>query len=193
MKRMVRVPASRRARSASAMISRRSRTPAETAESVAKCERVWRAMTRARLVLPLPGGPQKMQEGTLSASIARRSGASSSSRWRWPTHSSRLRGRIRAASGASACEASSGWKSACWLGLLRFGIVKVPLWSDQPSAVAAALLLPAEQQHFGAPLRLFPGALRVAELGDLIGVRFEPGGLRLVGAQFADHRAAQQR
>ena len=56
---------------------------------------------RASVVLPLPGGPQKIIDGTWSLSMRRRSMRSSPTRCSCPTNSSKLRGRIRAASGAS--------------------------------------------------------------------------------------------
>ena len=66
-------------------------------------------MTWAIEVFALPGGPQRMQEESESASIARRGGASGPTRWTNPTISLRMRGRIRAANGAarSTSDASS--------------------------------------------------------------------------------------
>ncbi len=48
---------------ASATTRRKSATPALTAESAAKCAPVWCAMMRARVVLPVPGGPHSTIEG----------------------------------------------------------------------------------------------------------------------------------
>ena len=58
------------------------------------------ATTWARVVLPVPAGPHRMAEVRRSCSMRTRSGASGATRWRWPTMSSRVRGRRRAASGA---------------------------------------------------------------------------------------------
>ena len=58
-----------------------------------------RAITSARLVFPVPGGPERMIELNRSASIARRSSFPGSSKCRCPTYSSSERGRNRAASG----------------------------------------------------------------------------------------------
>jgi hypothetical protein len=46
--------------------------PEVTAEKGTKWDDVSDAITRARVVFPLPGGPQKMSDGTRSAAIARR-------------------------------------------------------------------------------------------------------------------------
>src|SRR5262249_8903017 len=48
---------------------------------------------------PVPGGPQNTIEPTVPRSIASRSGLPGASRCRWPTISSSVRGRMRAASG----------------------------------------------------------------------------------------------
>ena len=60
MKRIVRRPERRRASSASAITSRISLMPDSTALNVMKCARVTFAITRASVVLPVPGGPQRM-------------------------------------------------------------------------------------------------------------------------------------
>ena len=54
------------------------------------------------MVLPVPGGPHRMAEVSRSDSMRARSGAPGPTRCCWPTISSRVRGRIRAASGARA-------------------------------------------------------------------------------------------
>ena len=74
--------------------------PLVTAEKVMNSARVWRAMTRAIVVLPTPGGPQKIMDGSWSASIMRRSTLPGPMRWVCPDTSSRVFGRMRAASGA---------------------------------------------------------------------------------------------
>ena len=96
----------RRARSASAITSRTSLTPALTAESPTK--RAARppgaafATSRARVVLPQPGGPQSSSEGSVPAPISARSGAPGATRCDCPAISSSVRGRMRSASGAEA-------------------------------------------------------------------------------------------
>ncbi len=56
---------------------------------------------RARVVLPVPGGPKKISEDNWSATMARRSKRPAPTIWSCPTNSSRVRGRIRSARGAS--------------------------------------------------------------------------------------------
>ncbi len=74
--------------------------PEVTAENGTKCDEVALAMMRARVVLPAPGGPQKISDGTRSAAIARRRKPPSPTTSRCPTTSSSVRGRIRSAKGA---------------------------------------------------------------------------------------------
>ena len=99
-KRMVPLPCSPSSRRASSTTSRTSLTPAVTADSGTKRLAVAVATTEARVVLPVPGGPHRMAEVSRSDSIRARSGAPGPTRWRCPMISSRVRGRIRAASGA---------------------------------------------------------------------------------------------
>ena len=63
------------------MTVRTSRTPADTALSSIKRRLVIVAAMRARVVLPVPGGPHNTTDQTSSRSSAARSGAPS------PTHS----------------------------------------------------------------------------------------------------------
>src|SRR5450830_933959 len=99
---MVRRPAFRRRARASSRMARISFTPDATAEADTKRDRVREAMSLATVVLPTPGGPQKIIEGGRSCSIARRRKLSDPTRAGAPSSSSRARGRIRSASGASA-------------------------------------------------------------------------------------------
>src|SRR5213083_2290151 len=55
------------------------------------------AMTRASVVFPLPGGPEKITDGKRSASIARRNSLPGARMCSWPTSSSSERGRMRVA------------------------------------------------------------------------------------------------
>ena len=74
--------------------------PLVTAENSMKLALVVSAMILASVVLPTPGGPQKIIELASSRSICTRSGLPGPTRCSWPTNSSRLRGRMRSASGA---------------------------------------------------------------------------------------------
>ena len=65
-------------------------------------------MRWASVVLPVPGGPQRMTRRRRPAGSRRRSGFPGASRCAWPTNSSRVRGRMRAASGRAGVEKSSG-------------------------------------------------------------------------------------
>ena len=92
--------------SASRKISRISLTPERIAEKKMKWDLVSRAMTWARVVLPQPGGPQKIKDERLSVSIMRRRMRPSPSRCSCPVNSATLRGRMRSARGAFA---ETGW------------------------------------------------------------------------------------
>ena len=65
----------------------------------AEAARVCRAMTWASDVLPQPGGPWKINEPSRSAAMSRRRSLPGPRKWSWPMNSSRVAGRIRAASG----------------------------------------------------------------------------------------------
>ena len=100
MKSMVPWPCSPRRRWASARASRTSFTPAAVAESVTRCLAVASASRRASVVFPVPAGPHRIDDPTRSDSASRRKGAPGPMRCSWPTTSSRVRGRRRAARGA---------------------------------------------------------------------------------------------
>ena len=100
-KRMVLRSYSSRWRLASSMAWRMSATPASTAFSEMKRLFVPLAMTRARVVLPVPGGPEKISDESWSFWMARRSRRPGPTMCSWPTNSSRLRGRMRAARGSA--------------------------------------------------------------------------------------------
>src|SRR6266478_6414724 len=85
--------------SATAMTSLISLMPARTALKETNSELVRRAMSRASVVLPQPGGPQKSMEPRLSFSICTRSDLPGPRSFSWPMNSSRVRGRMRSASG----------------------------------------------------------------------------------------------
>ena len=71
---IVRRPIRRRRSCAAAMTSLISLMPASTALNGTKCACVISAITRASVVLPVPGGPQRMIDCRRSRSIASRSG-----------------------------------------------------------------------------------------------------------------------
>src|SRR5271169_542603 len=89
------------ATSARATASRMSLTPASTAEMAMKSALKAAAINRANVVLPEPGGPQRIIECSLPDANAIASGLPSPSRWRWPTTASIVCGRNRSASGVA--------------------------------------------------------------------------------------------
>ncbi len=102
----------RRRSVARAITSRTSARPACTADSSSKAASACSAVMRASVVLPVPGGPNRIIECGRPDSIAVRSAEPSPSRCCWPTNSSSVRGRIRAASGPSAGAASGSGSGA---------------------------------------------------------------------------------
>src|SRR5216684_1338059 len=97
--------------SEAAMTSLISLMPESTALKEMKSDLVSRAMRRARVVLPQPGGPQNSMEPMLSDSICLRSGLPGPRSFSWPMNSSRVRGRMRSASGWLAA-GTSGSRAA---------------------------------------------------------------------------------
>ena len=112
MNTMVRPPA-RLIESARFMTSRISLMPLVTAEKSMNVACVWCAMTRASVVLPTPGGPQKIMDCTWSASMMRRRTLPGPIRCCWPATSSSVSGRMRAASGRAASACSSKSVTSC--------------------------------------------------------------------------------
>ena len=80
---------------------RASATPEFTAESWISSAPTASASRCARVVLPVPAGPQRMIEGRFPRDRIRVSALPSPTRWPCPANSSKERGRIRAASGWS--------------------------------------------------------------------------------------------
>src|SRR5437763_1776020 len=101
MNRMVGRPPARRSRRAASITARTSLTPADSADSATNRRSPAPAARCAMVVLPLPGGPHRITDIGAAPVTSCRSGAPGASRWSWPTSSSRVRGRIRTASGAS--------------------------------------------------------------------------------------------
>lgn len=81
----------------------RTRRISETLDSTPLnlSKRLWvrSAITCARLVLPVPGGPKKISDWMRSASMARLNSFPGARMWLWPTYSLSERGRILAARG----------------------------------------------------------------------------------------------
>ena len=110
MKSTVRRPA-RRCTRASATTLRRSATPAVTADMATIRALVSVARRRARVVLPLPGGPHRTMLGRWPERV---SCLSTSTTRRCPTRSSKLTGRNRVARGALGSAPGGRGKSSPW-------------------------------------------------------------------------------
>src|SRR5712671_1338434 len=91
------------------MASRKSLTPEKTADNGMNLKPLFSARSRASVVFPVPGAPQRISEGNVPppSSNLRRI-LPSPTRWLCPTNSDRERGRIRSARGASAAGTFSG-------------------------------------------------------------------------------------
>ncbi len=94
-------PCSRRSRAASNTL-RSSGTPEKMALIWTKARSVSSASSRAMVVLPTPGGPQRISEPRLPAASIEPSGPSGESTFSCPMTSARLCGRSRSASGRCA-------------------------------------------------------------------------------------------
>ena len=101
-KRMVRPLPSPSRWSARARTSRTSLTPADVADMRSRVPCTSFATRFASVVLPVPGGPHRIIDDRRPDSTMDRNAAPSARRWLWPMTSSRVRGRIRCGSGASA-------------------------------------------------------------------------------------------
>ncbi len=120
----MRRPASRRRRAWSTSL-RTSATPTVTALKAKNSASSSRASTRARVVLPQPGGPQKIMDANKRrARMARQRMRPSPTRWPWPANSVRSRGRIRAARG------SGGANREGVLGFTSETREKIFLWGE---------------------------------------------------------------
>jgi hypothetical protein len=102
MNRTVALPIFFRTSRARSITFLRSWTPEATALSWWKSARTFALMRRASVVLPQPGGPQKIIEGMEPRSRYARRALPGPRRWRCPANRSIVDGRARSASGASA-------------------------------------------------------------------------------------------
>ena len=100
-------PVARRARAASKTFFS-SATPVKIAEIWTKANVVSCARRRATVVLPEPGGPQKISDPIAFARSIRVSAPSGPSKWSWPATSLRRRGRNLSASGRGASFSKPG-------------------------------------------------------------------------------------
>ena len=98
-------PFTRRMRAASNTFFR-SATPEKIADICSKARSVSPASKRATVVLPVPGGPQKISEPSDPDWIIRLSAPSGPVRCSCPTTSERLRGRSRSARGCPGLNCS---------------------------------------------------------------------------------------
>src|SRR5713226_2903564 len=98
--------------SATAITCLISLMPARTALKETNSELVKRAIRRARVVFPQPGGPQKSMEPRLSLSICTRRDLPGPRSFSWPMNSSSARGRMRSASGWLAAGTSGSGAGA---------------------------------------------------------------------------------
>ena len=105
-KRTVPRPVAARRAFASSRTRRTRGIPSVTAEKGMNAASIRLASSPARVVLPVPGGPQKMRLGTRPLSMSWRRGRLSPTSFGCPTNSASVRGRMRAASGESARPAS---------------------------------------------------------------------------------------
>ena len=87
--------------SAPAMTLRASATPDDTADSETISAPTASASRYASVVLPVPAGPHRISDGSALRSSSFWSARPAPIRWRCPTNSAGVRGRIRAASGWS--------------------------------------------------------------------------------------------
>ena len=117
MKTMVRRPVMRRRCSAAAITSFTSLMPARTALNAMNSAFVRSAMSRASVVLPVPGGPQRMIDCSRSRSIISRSGRPGAISSSWPTISSSERGRMRSARGTVRGSTGAGASSKRLIGV----------------------------------------------------------------------------
>ncbi len=84
------------------MIFFKSLTPEVTAEKCTQWAPAELARICARVVLPLPGGPHRINERNLPAPLKPRNSLPAPSKCSWPTNSSMEFGRIASASGCEA-------------------------------------------------------------------------------------------
>ena len=88
---------------ACSITSRTSLTPEVTADRVKSLRSSAVATSLASVVLPTPGGPQRMNEGTLPVSMNLRNTPCGPTRCSCPMYSSKVRGRNLSANGMLLC------------------------------------------------------------------------------------------
>ena len=97
---------------AASTASRMSFTPPKTADIAIKGRSKAFAINRAIVVLPTPGGPQRIMECGRRFSNATRSGAPGPKSFFWPMTSSKVCGRMRSAKGFSIGSAAECFPAA---------------------------------------------------------------------------------
>ena len=140
------------------------------------------ASSRASVVLPLPGGPHRMSDGRWPGLTTRVSAPSVPTRCGWPTNSSSVRGRMRAASGASAAtdapnsgSVASARRSASGHGPIMMRGMEQNLRTPGPTPIPQAVREAQAQQMIDHRGTEFAELLREtsAGLAELIGTRGE--------------------
>src|SRR5258706_9863768 len=112
---------------ARSLTARTSATPAVTAFISSTAALVFLAMSRASADLPHRGGPKKMAELKRSAAPARRRSFPSPKRWSCPAHSTKDRGDMRSAKGASDSPEGAGVLKRDKVGVDCFRLIKIPV------------------------------------------------------------------
>ena len=186
MNRIVFCPEVRRRLVAAAIARRISATLLSTPLRRINFECVISAMTWARVVLPVPGGPEKITEGKRSASMARRRSLPGARICSWPTNSSSERGRIRVASGAAlvalaGSTSSSSLKRSCTrentaghhFCILNFGLCAKTQHAPGATCPQVRGFNRAAKSRRRSTAENFPGALLllIGWLGRLGGIR----------------------
>src|SRR5665213_1489075 len=152
--RMVGRPSCNRS-SASPTISRTRGTPSVTAEKGTNSESVYCAISRPRVVFPVPGGPQKIIDPTFPCSIALRKGLPAPSSCSCPMNSASESGRIRAASGCAAAGAANNDGSTFRrFGFGNFKVDAVQLYESQYGMSRAESRAASEKRDWKSPVVL---------------------------------------
>src|ERR1700676_1415628 len=146
-------------RSATAITSFISLIPASTALNDTNSERVSRAINRASVVFPHPGGPHTGIDPISSFSIFVRTGSLVLSRFPCPINSSNVRGRIRSANGwcaAGTCDSSEFPPGPNGILLKRLTAVGCSAYARSCAAVPLHKTTPLPQPPRSATPRRWP-------------------------------------